>query len=186
MKVRNVLVLSFLILIVIGFTVAEQYRRRQQQVATEAAAARERTEWETRLNRMFDARWRDLSAEVRHVLDSLALSWLAEIPAASIIDSAPPVSEPKIEIATATAAETEAEAEAETKTAEASATGSPTAIDSLPQQVAAAYESAIAALPADLSDYEHHVAIDEVAYLIRTRFALSESALDSLLHAASQ
>lgn len=178
MKVRNVLVLAFLILIVIGFTVAEQYRRRQQQIETETAAARERSEWETRLNRMFDARWRGLSAEVRQVLDSLALSLLADVPAASIIDSAPAVSEPEIEIATV--------AEPEPEAAETSAIDSQTVADSLAQQVAAAYESAIAALPADLSDYEHRVAIDEVAYLIRTRFALSGPALDSLLHVASQ
>ncbi|HUU44422.1 MAG TPA: hypothetical protein VM118_01710, partial [Acidobacteriota bacterium] len=71
MKARNILILSALVVVVIILTVAEKYRGYQQRVETEAAAAREREEWETRLNRMFDARWRDLSTEARNVLDSL-------------------------------------------------------------------------------------------------------------------
>ena len=169
MKARNILILSALVVVVIILTVAEKYRGYQQRVETEAAAAREREEWETRLNRMFDARWRDLSTEARNVLDSLARSLLAEAPATPAAGAAP----------------TEIEPEATPETTQTSGGGLPLAVDSLPQQVVATYESALSALPADLSDYERRVAVDEVGFLVRTRFELSESVFDSLLQAAS-
>jgi hypothetical protein len=174
-KVGSVLILVVLIIVVIVLTVGEKYAERQQDQETEIAASTERLEWETRLNRMFDARWRDLSSRTRAVLDSLATATLtAGVSAESLLVAIEALSEQ------AAARDTVSDSLPHPDRAVAKAEQEPQVADP-PDSIMVAYRTALDALPDDLSSYERRIALDEVRYLIRARFGLSEARIDSLL-----
>lgn len=186
MKGRGFLILAGLIAVVLALTVFEKYGDYRRREHEEQAVAGARREWESRLNRMFDARWRQMSTEVRRVLDSLAEDVVAggvdpeefvqilsdqppALPAENLADSVPVTPSPP---ASSSGEQTPEEAQAPEETQ----TPDPLALD-----VTHAYRDALKALPGDLTAYERRVATGEVATLIRVRFGLSPALFDSML-----
>lgn len=184
MKGRSFLILAGLIAVVLALTVFEKYGDYRSRERDEYAAAAARLEWENRLNRMFDARWRQMSTEVRQVLDSLAEDLVAggvdPEQFVQILTEQPPALPAEVMADSGDAIPSPPESSSEVQISEES-----TAPDSLAQDVTEAYGEALAALPGDLTAYERRVATGEVATLIRVRFGLSPGQFHSMLASAT-
>ncbi len=198
MRLRDILILIGLILVILGFTVAEKYaqrnreEQRQQEMALELEMRREQA------LEAFRERWVGLSDSLRQMLDSMASEVMSagvseeslavvvveQPPETVYVESEPdPNPEPEEDVAdlpdtnapaiedTVSEADVEAEAQAEE--------------DALVVRVANEYHEALRALPSDLNAYELRVATNEVASLIRARYNLSPDRLDSLLKRAA-
>jgi hypothetical protein len=166
LKTRDLLILSGLVILILGLTIAEKFAERRREQRREANMAVERALWQQRMNNALDARWQELSSQLRKTLDSMASDVVAggvsrDSLAAIVLDSTFPGS-PSLPGASVTARRL--------------ATS-----DTLPVAVLREYDRGLLALPSDLSAYERRIAINEVAGMVRARFGLSSGQFDSLL-----
>ncbi|MEW5874812.1 MAG: hypothetical protein AB1752_06480 [Candidatus Zixiibacteriota bacterium] len=169
MKARDILILIVLVLMVLGLTAIEKYSEHQRDARQREEIARQQRDWQARMTTQFESRWNDLSAGLRHALDSIATSVIdggvtPESLAVVVVDSTPvtPIlSDPPV--------------------AKSKPMG-----DTLALQVAHEYKAALATLPGDLNAYESRIASGEVASLIRAKHGLTEIQFDSLLKAAGR
>jgi hypothetical protein len=182
MKLRDILILLGLVVLVLVLTIAEEYAERRREARLDGERQAELQTWQEEVRSAFDARWSNLSAELRTTLDSMAQEIIAEgvsreSLAAMVVEPNPPV--------------TVAEDVLRDSTESAKPASEPPAppavtTDSLARAVAGAYEDGLAALPQDLSSYERRIATNEVASLVRARFGLTPARFDSLLLHASK